>query len=134
MTSQDFMWIAIGIASLAAAGGIAFACVRLAAVLAHVDTTLSKADVQLDGAREPLDKTLGSVAGVAASVDSLVAKIDRIATVAETAAGAVAKTADAAQAAVSPTIANLIGVVAGVSQGAKTFFRSRRRNGAHDEP
>ena len=128
------MWIAIGIAALGAATGIGFACFRLAAVLGHLDKTLSKADVQLDGARAPLDKTLASVSGVAASVDSLVAKVDRIATIAESAAGAVAKTADAAQAAVSPTIANLVGVVAGVSQGAKTFFRSRRRNGAQDEP
>ena len=127
------MWIAIGIASLAAAGGIAFACLRLGGVLGHLDATLSKADTQLDGAREPLTNTLASVSGVASSVDSLVAKIDRIATAAERAAGAVAKTADAAQSAVSPTIANLVGVVAGVSQGAKTFFRTRRRNGAQDE-
>lgn len=133
MTSQDFMWIAIGIASLATAAGIAFACFRLAGVLAHVDATLSKADTQLDGAREPLTNTLSSVSGVAANVDRLVAKIDRIATAAESAATTVAKTADAAQAAVSPTIANLVGVVAGVSQGAKTFFRTRRRNGAQDE-
>jgi uncharacterized protein YoxC len=127
------MWIAIGIASLVAAGGIAYACVRLGAVLAHAETTLGKADAQLAGMQEPLTKTLTHVGGVAESVDSLVAKIDRIATAAESAAGAVAKTADAAQAAVSPTIANLIGVVAGVSAGAKTFFRSRRRNGAQDD-
>jgi uncharacterized protein YoxC len=124
------MWLAIGVASLIAAIGIAFVCYRLGAVLGHAQTTLGKLDTQLDGAQGPLTKTLEHVSGVAQSVDDLVAKVDRIATSAEKAAGAVAKTADAAQAAVSPTIANLVGVVAGVSQGAKTFFRSRGRNGS----
>jgi len=128
--TQDFMWIAFGIASLIAAIGIAFACFRLAALLAHTESTLGKVDAQLDGAQAPLTKTLAHVSGVAQSVDDLVAKVDRIATSAEKAAGAVAKATDAAQAAVSPTIANLVGVVAGVSRGAKSFFRSRGHNGS----
>jgi uncharacterized protein YoxC len=124
------MWAAIGLASLVVAASIAYLCVRLGRTLGRVDDTLVKVDRQLDGAEAPLLKTLGHVGGVADSVDALVAKVNRIANVAEHAAETVAKTADAAQAAVTPAVANLAGIVAGVSQGAKTFFRSRGRNGA----
>ena len=127
------MWVAIGLAALVAAGGISFACIRLAGLLARAQTTLDNVDAQLAGAQAPLTKTLTHVSGVAQSVDDIVAKVDRIANAAEKAAGAVAKTADAAQAAVSPTIANLVGVVAGVSRGARTFFRSHGRNGAQGD-
>ena len=127
------MWIAIGIASLAAAGGIAFACIRLGLTLKRFETTLDGVDHQLAGAEQPLQKTLVHVSGVAESIEDIVGKLDKVAGAATAAAGAVANAADAAQAAVTPTIANLVSVVAGVSQGAKTFFRSRGRNGAQDE-
>lgn len=133
MGSQDIMWIAFGIASLAAAGGIAFACIRIGLTLKRLETTLDVVDRQLAGAEEPLTKTLAHVSGVAESIDDIVAKLDHVADAASAAAGAVAKTADAAQAAVTPTIANLVSVVTGVSEGAKTFFRSRGRNGSQDE-
>jgi len=133
VSSQDFMWIAIGVASLAAAGGIAFACVRIGLTLRRLETTLDGVDRQLADAEQPLTKTLAHMSGVAASIEDLVAKVDKVANAAAVAAVAVAKTADAAQAAVTPTLANLVSVVAGVSQGAKTFFRSRGRNGAQDE-
>jgi uncharacterized protein YoxC len=124
------MWAAIGLASLTVAAAIAYLCARLGRTLGRVDETLVKVDRQLDGAEAPLLKTLDHVGGVADSVDALVAKVNRIAGIAEHAAEAVAKTADAAQAAVTPAVANLAGIVAGVSQGAKAFFRSRGRNGA----
>lgn len=133
MSSQDIMWIAFGVASLAAAGGIAFACVRLGLILRRLETTLDGVDRQLAGAEQPLQKTLTHVSGVAESIEDIVGKIDRVADAATAAAGAVAKSADAAQAAVTPVIASLVSVVAGVSQGAKTFFRSRGRNGSQDE-
>ena len=127
------MWIAIGVASLAAAAGIAFACIRLGLALRRLQRTLDGVDVQLAAAQQPLTKTLEHVSGIASSVDGLAAKVDQVATAATVAAGAVAKTADAAQAAVSPTIANIVSVVAGVSEGAKTFFRSRGRNGSQND-
>ena len=133
MSSQDILWIALSVASLAAAGGIAYACIRLGLTLRRLETTLDGVDRQLAGAQEPLQKTLTHVSGVAESIEDIVAKLDKVANAATAAAGAVAKTADAAQAAVTPTLANLVSVVAGVSQGAKTFFRSRGRNGSQDE-
>ena len=133
MSAQDIMWILFGVAALAAAGGIAFACIRLGLTLKRLETTLDGVDSQLAGAQEPLQKTLTHVSGVAESIEDIVAKLDKVANAATAAAGAVAKTADAAQAAVTPTLANLVSVVAGVSQGAKTFFRSRGRNGSQDE-
>ena len=133
MGSQDFLWLAIGLAALAAAAGIAFACFRLGALFTRVQTTLDKIDAQLDGVQAPLAKTLVHVSGVAESIDDIAGKVDRVTAAAEKAADAVARTADAAQAAVSPTIANLVGVVAGVSQGAKAFFRSRGHNGSRED-
>src|SRR4029077_4233039 len=126
------MWIAIGIAALAAAGGIAYACVRLGGTLHRLETTLDGVDRPLAGGETAPTKTLVHVSGVAESIEDIVAKLDQVANAATAAAGAVAKTADAAQAAVTPTIANLVSVVAGVSEGAKTFFRSRGRNGSQD--
>jgi len=130
VTSQDFMWMAIGIASLGVAAGIVFVCIRLGGTLSRVDESLVRAGRRLDDVEPAIAKTLAHVGGVADSVDELVAKVNRIASVAEHAADTVAKTADAAQAAVTPAVANLAGIVAGVSQGAKAFFRSRGGNGA----
>jgi methyl-accepting chemotaxis protein len=107
-------------------------CIRLAHFIGKAERTLEAVDKQLAEAEEPLNKSLSHFSGVAESVDDLVAKVNRIADSAEKAAGAVAKTADAAQAAVTPAVANLVGVVIGVSQGAKQFFRSRGRNGSQD--
>lgn len=131
--SQDIAWILFGIASLAAAGGIAFACIRFGLTLRRLEKTLDGVDRQLADAEQPLTKTLVHVSGAAESIEDIVAKLDQVANAASAAAGAVAKTADAAQAAVTPTIANLVSVVAGVSEGAKKFFRSRGRNGSQDE-
>lgn len=133
MGSQDFLWIAIGLASLAVAAGLVAVCVRLARLLGRADETLGKVERQLDNLDAPVAKTLGHVSGVAADVEAIVGKINHIADAAEKAAVAVAKTADAAQAAVTPTVANLVGVVVGVSQGAKAFFRSRGRNGSQQQ-
>jgi uncharacterized protein YoxC len=133
MTAQDFMWLAIGLASLLAAIGIVIACARLAALLGHANETLRKLDRQLDEADPPLVKTLTHVSGVAESIDAVAARANRIAEGVEKAASAVAKTADAAQAAVTPTVANIVGIAVGVSQGAKTFFRSRGRDGFQDK-
>jgi len=129
--TQDFMWLAIGVASLAAAAGIVLVCIRLAALLADTRRSLGRATAALDAAEAPLAKTLAHVSGVAENVDGIVSKVNHVADAAEKAAGTLARTADAAQAAVTPTVANLVGVVAGVSQGAKAFFRSRGRNGPH---
>lgn len=123
------MWLAIGVASLVLAGGVAYLCARLATTLRGVDTTLAKIDRQLDGAEAPLRRTLEHVGGLAGSADTIAVKVGRIAGIVEHAAESMAKTADAAQAAVTPAMANIAGIVAGVSQGAKTFFRSRG-NGA----
>jgi uncharacterized protein YoxC len=129
----DFMWLAIGVASLGIAGGVVFLCVKLGRTLERVDVTLTKVDRQLDGAELPLLKTLDHIGGVADSLDELAAKINRVGAAAERAAEAVADTAGAAQAAVTPTVANLAGIVAGVAQGAKAFFRSRADNGSRPD-
>jgi uncharacterized protein YoxC len=129
LSSQDYLWLAIGLASIAVAAGVVIVSIRLAALLGRAEKTLKKVEQQLDRADVPVTKTLNHVSSVAENVDGIVAKANHVADLAEKAAGAVAKTADAAQAAVTPTVANLVGVVVGVSQGAKAFFRSRSRNG-----
>ena len=129
MSSQDFTWIAIGVASLIVAAGILIACLRLAAVLGHADRSLDGVDKQLASAEPSLAKTLEHVSGVAKSLDGILGRVEHVMRAAEKTVGAVAKSADAAQAAASPTIANLVAVVAGVSEGARTFFRARGQNG-----
>jgi methyl-accepting chemotaxis protein len=124
------MWIAIGVACLVVAGGLVPVFVALARLFTRADGTLAKVERQLDEAKAPLSKTLHHVSGIAGSIDDIASRIDHTAEAADRTASAVARAAESAQAAVTPTLANLVGIVAGVSQGAKAFFRSRGRNGS----
>jgi methyl-accepting chemotaxis protein len=127
MQAQDFMWLAIGVSSLAIAAGLSYALLKFAKVLDRTVVTLEKVDAQLDGLGGPINQTLASVSGVAGNVERLSGRVERVAELIESTAGAIAKTADAAQAAVSPTVASVVGIVAGVTQGAKTFFGAHKR-------
>lgn len=132
MTTQDFMWLAFGAAALIIAIGLAFVFARLGRVLGRTDETLGKVENLLDGLLAPTTRTLDHVSGVAGNIDTMVGRIDRLTQSLEQAAAGVAKAADKAQNAVSPAVANVVGVVAGISKGAQSFFRSRH-NGASRE-
>jgi len=129
MTTQDFMWLAIGIACLMVALGVGFVCWRLSQVLVRADGTLGKVERQLDSIQRPIAETVEHVGGVAANVDAMVGRVSRITEAAEKAADAIAKSADAAQSKISPALLSFVGVLAGVSEGAKSFFRPRGGNG-----
>jgi uncharacterized protein YoxC len=126
------MWLAIGLACIVVAAALLLVCIQLAKLLARAQGTLDRIDRQLDSAQTPLAKTLDHVGNIAASIDDIAAKADRTVDSAEKVVGAVARAAESAQAAVTPTVANLVGIVAGVSRGAAAFFRSRGRNGSPD--
>jgi uncharacterized protein YoxC len=132
MSSQDIMWLALGAAALIVAIGFAFVCLRLGGVLSRADETLGKAEQLLDGLAAPASKTFDHISGVAGNVDAMVGRIDRLTQALETGAAGLAKAADKAQTAVSPAVANVVGIVAGISRGAQAFFRSRH-NGASRE-
>jgi methyl-accepting chemotaxis protein len=132
MTSQDFMWIALGASALIVAIGLAFALFRLGGVFGRTDDTLGKVEQLLDSLQAPTTRTLDSVSGVAGNIDAMVGRIDRLTQTLEQAASGIAKAADKAQTAVSPAVANVVGMVAGISKGAQSFFRSRH-NGASRE-
>ena len=127
MSTQDFMWLAIGVSCLAVAAGLSLTFFKLARVLDRTVVTLDKVDTQLDGLGEPVNRTLASMSGVAANAERLSGRVELVAELIESTAGKIAKTADAAQAAVSPTVASVAGIVAGVTQGAKTFFGAHKR-------
>ena len=124
------MWLAIGIASLVVAIGLAFVCLRLGKVFDRTQETMVKVEHLLDSLEAPITTTLDHVGGVAGSVDSMVTRVDHLTEALERVTNAIAKAADAAQAAVTPAVANVVGVVAGVSRGAQAFFRSRHGNGS----
>jgi len=124
------MWLAIGIASLVVAIGLAFVCLRLGKVFDRTQETMVKVEHLLDSLEAPITTTLDHVGGVAGSVDSMVTRVDHLTEALERVTNTIAKAADAAQAAVTPAVANVVGVVAGVSRGAQAFFRSRHGNGA----
>ena len=134
MSTQDFMWLALGLAALIAAGGIAYLCVRVGRLVDQTQPTIERVDRLLDGLQAPVTQTLEHVNGVAGNVDMMVGRVDRLTESLEKGASGLAKAADKAQSAVSPTVANVVGLVAGISQGAQQFFRSRRGNGASQEP
>jgi methyl-accepting chemotaxis protein len=127
MSAQDIMWLAIGLSCLAVAGGLLFALLKLGGLIGRASDTLNKVDAELTTLVIPVNKTLNHVSGIAGNAEKVSDRIDRVAGLAESSAAALAKTADAAQAAVSPTVATIAGVVAGVTQGAKTFFGGHRR-------
>lgn len=127
MSAQDVMWLAIGLSSLAVGGGLLYALIRLGALLDRTTETLKIVDGQLTKLSVPVQETLAHVGGIAANVEKVSDRVEHVAGLAETTAAAIAKTADAAQAAMSPTVATLAGIVAGVTQGAKTFFGGKRR-------
>lgn len=128
------MWLALGLAALIAAGGIAYLCVRVGRLVDQTQPTIERVDRLLDGLQAPVTQTLEHVNGVAGNVDMMVGRVDRLTESLEKGASGLAKAADKAQSAVSPTVANVVGLVAGISQGAQQFFRSRRGNGASQEP
>lgn len=127
------MWLAFGTASLIVAAGLALVFVRLARVLDETRTTMQKVETMLDGLQTPVAQTLDHVGGVAGNVDMMIGRVNRLTEKLENATNSVAKMADVAQSAVSPTVANVVGIVAGVSKGAQQFFGSRPANGSHAE-
>jgi hypothetical protein len=126
MSTQDFMWLAIGIASLAIGGGLLYVCIRVGMLLTQSQATLAKADGKLDQLDAPILKTMDSVGNIASSVDSMVARVDRVTSVAERAAGAVDKATDAASASIAPTVVKIASLIAGVSAGARAFLTKSR--------
>jgi ABC-type transporter Mla subunit MlaD len=127
MSPQDLMWLAIGLSCLAVAGGLLFVLIRLGGLIDRASGTLGKVDAELTTLIKPVNKTLNHVSGIAGNAEKVSDRVERVAGLAESSAAALAKTADAAQAAVSPTVATIAGIVAGVTQGAKTFFGGNRR-------
>ncbi|HLJ83286.1 MAG TPA: hypothetical protein VKT51_03790 [Candidatus Eremiobacteraceae bacterium] len=127
MSAQDVMWLAIGLSSLAVAGGLLFALLKLGGLIDRASATLDKVDGELTTLIVPVTKTLTHVSGIAGNAEKVSSRVERAAGLVESSAAALAKTADVAQAAVSPTVATIAGVVAGVTQGAKTFFGGHRR-------
>ena len=126
MSAQDFMWLALGVAALIIAIALAFISARLGKVLDRTQDALGKVDAPARSARgADQPATLEHVSGVAGNVDTMVTRVNHLTELIERLTLGIAKTADAAQAAVSPAVANVVGVVAGVSHGAKAFFRSR---------
>jgi uncharacterized protein YoxC len=134
MNAQDFMWLALGAAALIVAIALAYLFVRAAKVLDKTQETMDRVDHVLDGLQAPVIDTLAHVGGVAGNIDEMVGRIDRLTRVLEKGATGIARAAETAQSAVSPTVANVVGIVAGISQGAQRFFRSRRGNGASTDP
>jgi len=130
MTTQDFMWLALGLASLLIAGGALYAFIRLGLLLERTTVTLDKVDAKLDKLDGPVMQTMEHVSGIAGSVDDLAARVNRISTIAERAAGAVDKAADAAQSGITPTVVKLAGIAAAISAGTKAFFTKSKGNGA----
>src|SRR6516165_1144662 len=129
MTTQDFMWLAIGLASLAIGGSVAYLLIRAARLVDRTEATLTKVDAKLDQLDAPVLKTMDSVGNIASSVDSMVARVDRVTAVAERAAGAVDRAADVAQQNIAPAVLKLSGIIAGVSAGARAFFTKSKGNG-----
>lgn len=121
------MWLAIGLSSLAVAGGLLFALLKLGGLIDRATATLNKVDGELTTLIVPVSKTLAHVSGIAGNAEKVSSRVEHVAGLVESSAAALARTADAAQAAVSPTVATIAGVVAGVTQGAKTFFGGHRR-------
>ncbi|MDQ6766726.1 MAG: DUF948 domain-containing protein [Candidatus Eremiobacteraeota bacterium] len=134
MSTQDFMWLAFGAAALIVAISLGYLCLRTGKVLDRTQESLGRVDDLLDGLQVPVTQTLQHVGGVAGTVDSMVSRIDRLTQSLEKGATGIAKAADVAQSAVSPTVANVVGIIAGITQGAQQFFRHRRPNGASREP
>jgi len=132
MSTQDFMWLAFGIAALVVAIGLGFLFVRIARFIDQREQTMNQVEKLLDGLQAPVTQTLDHVSGVAGNLDAMVARVDRLTQTLEKGATGIAKAADKAQSAVSPTVASVVGIVAGISQGAQQFFRTRRGNGSHD--
>ena len=124
------MWLAIGLASLAIAGGLVFVCIRVGQLLRQTETSLGKLDAKLDQLDAPVVKTMDHIGNIADSVDDMVARVNRVTAVAERAAGAVDKAADAASASITPAVLRIAGLIAGVSAGARAFFVKARGNGS----
>ncbi len=133
MSSIDFLWLALGAAALIIALSLAYFLVRVTRVVDHGDQTMEKVGRVLDGLQAPVTQTLEHVNGVAGNIDAMVGRVDRLTQSLEKGATGIARAADKAQSAVSPTVANVVGIVAGISQGAQQFFRARRGNGTSHE-
>jgi uncharacterized protein YoxC len=134
VTEQDFMWLAIGLASLVVAGALAFALVRLAAVLGRADEVLGKVEEKLEKLEPQLTEALGHVGGIAGNVDTMVGRVNKITEAAEKTVGVVSKTADAAQQTITPAVVRFVGVLAGLGEGARMFFGTRHKNGPTSKP
>lgn len=124
------MWLAIGLASLAVGGSLAFVLIRVARLVDRGETTLAKVDEKLDQLDAPVLRTMDHFGNIAGSVDDMVARVNRVSAVAERAAGAVDRAADVAQQNIAPAVLKLSGIIAGVSAGARAFFTKTKGNGS----
>jgi len=123
------MWLAFGLASLAAGGSLAFVLIRLAGLVERAGATLGKVDAKLDQLDAPVLRTMEHVGNIAGSVDDMAARVNRVSGVVEHAAGVVDRAADVAQQNIAPAVVKLSGIIAGVSAGARAFFTNTKGNG-----
>ncbi|MDE2570901.1 MAG: hypothetical protein KGM44_00070 [bacterium] len=101
--------------------GIAFLVLftRVGRTLDRVDATLDHGLVQIERLSVPVGEALDHVGGIMGTVDVTLAKASGVVGALEHIAGNVAKTADAAQGSVTPTLLNAARLLTSLTEGLR---------------
>lgn len=119
------LYIGVGLGVLLIGSGILIVCLRLAGFIERATTSLEEVDRQIAAIAPPLVRTLGHVGGIADTADATLARLGTAVGTIESLAGGVAKTADLAQNAVNPAVANLGATLTTLTARLRRFVGGR---------
>ena len=115
----------VGAGALLIGIGLFIVCLRTAKILSKAADTIDTVDRQLVVLTPPIVQTLNHMGGIANTADSTLARLTTVVDAVEGLAGGVAKSANAAQSAVNPALANFGVALTTVSARLRKFVRGR---------
>ena len=115
----------VGAGALLIGIGLFIVCLRLARILSKASDTIESVDRQIAVLMPPIVETLSHVGGIANTADSTLARLTTVVDAVEGLAGGVAKSANAAQSAVTPAVTNFAATLTAVSGRLRRFVVGR---------
>ena len=120
--SPFFLAVGVGLGVLLVGIGIFVLCLRAAAIVRRLGTTLDEVDHQLSALGGPVAQTLSHIGGITDTADVTLARLIGVVDSLETVAANVSKTSTLAQEALAPPIINIGATLSGATAGLRRLL------------
>lgn len=117
--------VGVGAGVLLMGIGIFIAMLAVAKTFGRLNVTLDEVDAQLASVGRPVTATLEHVGGIADTADTTLGRLAGVVTSLESVAASVAKTASLTQDAISPAIVNAGATITGISAGLRRLVAGK---------